>query len=224
MIDTELAGLSIVVLAAGFSTRMGRSKSLMTIRGVSLIQRTVAVVARFSPNNIVVVAPPRAARLRAELQGYPVTILANRHRARGLSSSVVLALHATRFSAATMLLPADLGELTAADINRLISRWRSAKRRVTARRLDGRALTPLILPKRLYPAARRLVGDAGLQSLVAALPKEQRMLVDLSSAFRDIDTPHDLAVARRACVRLPQPRRLAGANGKVALKPRRNSR
>lgn len=198
MIQNELSGLRIVVLAAGFSTRMGRSKMLVTVRGVSLIRRTVAVLAQFSANSIVVVTSPRAPRLRAELRGYRVTLLANPQRARGLSSSVIRALRETRNGAATLLLPADLGELVPRDIARLISRWRSAKRRVTARRLDGRASTPLILPKWLYPQARRLVGDVGLQALIAALPEEQRMLVELSSAVRDVDTPGDLAAARRA--------------------------
>ena len=198
MIHDDLSELRIVVLAAGFSARMGRAKLLLNIRGVSLIRRTVAVLSQFAARNIVVVAAPRATRLRAELRGYPVTVLANPQRARGLSSSVTLALRKTRYSRATLLLPADLGELTPRDLARLISRWRGAKRRVVACRLDGRAATPLILPKWLYPEARLLVGDVGLRALVAALPEEQRVVMEVLSAIRDIDTPHDLAAARRA--------------------------
>jgi molybdenum cofactor cytidylyltransferase len=198
MIHDHLSELRIVVLAAGFSTRMGRAKALLNIRGVSLIRRTVMVLSQFAARNIVVVAAPRATRLRAELRGYPVTVLANPQRAHGLSSSVTRALRKTHYSRATMLLPADLGELTPRDIARLISRWRGAKRRVVACRLDGRAVTPLILPKWLYPEAQRQAGDVGLRALVAALPEEQRVLVEVSSAIRDVDTPQDLAAARRA--------------------------
>lgn len=201
MIHVELSGLRIVVLAAGFSTRMGRSKALVTVRGVSLIRRTVAVLAQFAADDIVVVTSPRAARLRAELEGYPVTVLANPLRARGLSSSVIRALRETRYGAATLLLPVDLGELTPRDIARLISRWRTAKRRVAARRQDGRASTPLILPKWLYHRAQQLRGDVGLRALIAALPAEQCVLVELPSAVRDVDTSHDLAAAR--CARTP---------------------
>jgi molybdenum cofactor cytidylyltransferase len=198
MIRDDLPGLRIVVLAAGFSTRMSRSKALVTVRGVSMIRRTVAVLAPFAANDIVVVTAPRATRLRAELRGFPVTVLANAQRARGLSSSVTRALRETRYSPATLLLPVDLGELLSGDIHRLISRWRTAKRRVTARRQGGRASTPLILPKWLYPRARLLVGDVGLRELIAALPRDQRVLVELPSAARDIDTPSDLAALRRA--------------------------
>ena len=198
MIYDELSGLRIAVLAAGFSTRLGRSKTLATVRGVSLIRRTLAVLAPFAAGNIVVVTSPRATRLRTELRGFAVTVLANPQRARGLSSSVIRALRETRYGAATLLLPVDLGELAPRDIARLISRWRTAKRRVTARRLDGHASTPLILPKWLYPQARRLVGDVGLRALVATLPPDRRTLVELSSAVRDVDTPQDLAAARQA--------------------------
>jgi molybdenum cofactor cytidylyltransferase len=188
----------IVVLAAGFSSRMGRSKPLVTVRGVSLIRRTVAVLAPFTTGRIVVVTSPRALQLRAALQGCRVTILENPLRACGLSSSVIRGLRETRHSAATLLLPVDLGELTPRDIRRLISRWRAARRRVAACRLGSRASTPLILPKWLYPRALELVGDVGLRELIASLSPAQRVLVELPSAVRDIDTPRELAAARRA--------------------------
>jgi molybdenum cofactor cytidylyltransferase len=197
MLHHELSRLRIVVLAAGFSTRMGRSKALVTVGGVSLIRRTVTVLSQFATHDIVVVTAPRATRLRVELRGYPVTVITNPQRARGLSSSVIRALRETRYGGATLLLPVDLGELMPRDIARLISRWRTARRRVIARRLDGRASTPLILPKWLYPHARRLVGDVGLRALVTALPEEQCVLLELPSAVRDIDTQRDLVAARR---------------------------
>ena len=197
MIGGDLTGLRIVVLAAGFSTRMGRSKALVGVGGVSLIRRTVSLLAQFAANDIVVVTAPRATRLRVELRGYPVSMITNPRPARGLSSSVIRALRETRHSAATMLLPVDLGELMPQDIARMISRWRSARRRVVARGIDGRAATPLILPKWLYARAQRLVGDVGLRSLIAALPPDQQLLIEVSSAVRDVDSPQDLAAVRR---------------------------
>jgi CTP:molybdopterin cytidylyltransferase MocA len=137
-------------------------------------------------------------RLRAELRGYPVTVLANARRSQGLSSSVIRALRETRHSGATLLVPVDLGELLPRDVARLISRWRAAKRRVAACRLDGRASTPLILPRWVYPQAAQLEGDVGLRNLIAALPDQQRVLIELPSAARDIDSPGDLDTARRA--------------------------
>jgi molybdenum cofactor cytidylyltransferase len=201
MMDSPLSSLKIVVLAAGHSTRLGRPKALANIHGVSLLRRTIAVLSQVTRQNIVVVTAPRATRVRVELRGCRVAFVANHGRARGLSTSVALALRKTRWSAGTLFLPVDFAELAPRDIKRLISRWRGAKRRVAARRISGRASTPLILPKFLYPRARWLTGDVGLRDLVADLHQEQLTLLDISSAAHDIDTAQDLAAARRRAPR-----------------------
>jgi molybdenum cofactor cytidylyltransferase len=193
----ELSDLQIVLLAAGFSSRLGRPKALARLHGNSLIARTVAVLERFTQRKIIVVIPQRATRIGVELRGRRVSLVPNPDRAKGLSASVALGLRKSRYSSATLFVPVDLPELTHADIVRLISRWRSSKRRVVASDIEGRASTPLILPKFLYSQARRLGGDLGFRNLIAELPPEQRILVGLASAARDVDTPLDLADARR---------------------------
>jgi CTP:molybdopterin cytidylyltransferase MocA len=198
MSDRPLSTLQIVVLAAGLSTRFGRPKLLERIHGTSLIRRTLSVLSKLTPQRIIVVLPPRAARIRAELRGCRVTLIENPGRADGLSTSVVLGVRKTHYRSATLFLPADLAELDPRDISRLISRWRGARRHVVARGLAGRASTPLILPKFLYPQAQRIVGDIGLRELLGKMPVEKRTLLDLPSAIRDIDTLEDLSAARRS--------------------------
>jgi molybdenum cofactor cytidylyltransferase len=209
MSDCQLSSLQIVVLAAGLSVRLGRPKMLERIHGRSLILRTIAVLAQVTPQTIVVVTAPRAARLRAELRGCRVSFVVNAGRAGGLSTSVALALRKTRYSRATLFLPADLAELKPRDVSRLIQRWRGTSRRVVARRTAGRPSAPLILPRFLYPLAQRLSGDVGLRALVAELPRELYTLVELPSAARDIDTPGDLEKARRKSPRYIAIRRRA---------------
>jgi molybdenum cofactor cytidylyltransferase len=201
MSDCQLSSLQIVVLAAGLSARLGRPKLLEKIHGTSLIRRTLSVLAQLTAQTIIVIIPPRAARMRVELRDCRVSLLENPDRASGLSTSVVLGLRKTRYRSATLFLPADLAELDPRDISRLISRWRGARRQVVARGIAGRASSPLILPKFLYQRALRLVGDIGLREFVANLPVDQRTLVDMPSAARDIDTLQDLTNARRSATR-----------------------
>lgn len=196
MINCELSRLQIVVLAAGFSTRMGRSKAFAKIHGVSLIRRTIAVLDPFAVRSIIVVTAPRAWRMRAELRRQRVSFVANPERSLGLSTSVLRGLRAARFSGATLLLPMDLAELHAQDIARLVKRWCANRRRLTARRLAGRSSTPLILPRWLYQRTRGIAGDVGLRELLAELPAERRTLVELPSAGRDVDTPAELGAVR----------------------------
>jgi CTP:molybdopterin cytidylyltransferase MocA len=201
MMETQLSRLQIVVLAAGFSTRLGRSKSLATICGSSLIRRTLTTLSNATRQTILVITAPRPARVQAELRGFRVSILANPRRAAGLSTSVALALRKGRWSSGMLFVPVDFADLDALDLKRLISRWRASKRRVTARRTSNGAATPLILPKFLYLEAARQTGDVGLRGFVAGLRRDQSMLLNLPSAERDVDTTLDLAMARRRAMR-----------------------
>jgi molybdenum cofactor cytidylyltransferase len=195
-------GLQIVILAAGFSSRLGRPKALSRIRTVSLLRRTLLLAVRLAPAKIVIVLPRRAARYRIEARRFKVVFAANPRRAEGLSSSVRRGIARARYSPALLLLPVDLAVVRLADLSRLISRWRAARRCVVARLIGLREGTPLggvplILPRRLYSRARAVTGDIGLRELINGLPAAERVLVDLPSAALDVDTPQDLCAARR---------------------------
>lgn len=189
--------LRFVVLAAGFSTRLGQPKSLARVRGVSLIRNTVRLLAPLAASKIMVVIPPRAVRARAELPGRLAVRVENSQRASGLSSSVRRGLTAARHSAAVMLLPVDLAHLKRRDLERLIARWSGARRRVVATRHGARGGAPLIVPRWLYSRAQLIRGDLGLKELIGSLPPEHLTLMNLPGATRDIDTPQDLERARR---------------------------
>jgi CTP:molybdopterin cytidylyltransferase MocA len=92
----------------------------------------------------------------------------------------------------------------------LIARWRGARRKVVARRVDTHAGAPLILPRWLYASALGVTGDGGLRDLVRRLPRGAVSLTVLASAEPDVDTPQDLERARRRMrPSRPKPRRSA---------------
>ncbi len=192
----------IVILAAGFSTRLGHPKGLARVRSQTLLRRTLSVAAHLAATNIVVVLPRRAARYRIEARGFKVIFAANPRRAEGLSSSVRCGIEQARHSPALLLLPVDLATLQQRDLAKLISRWRGARRRVIARRIGQPGGTPcggvpLILPRWLYSRALAVTGDIGLRQLINGLPARQRVLLDIQSAALDVDTQQDLRAARR---------------------------
>jgi molybdenum cofactor cytidylyltransferase len=197
MIAAHPRKLQIVVLAAGFSSRLGRPKALVRIHGVSMLRRTLKVASSMGADRIIVVAPRNAARYRIEAGGMNVRWAANARRALGLSSSVRCGIAAARYASAILLLPADLVDLSSRDLFTLLRRRHCAPRRVIARRIDRSGVAPLILPRWLFARASTLAGDVGLRQLVAQLPADTRILVDLPSAIMDVDTPRDLRHARR---------------------------
>jgi molybdenum cofactor cytidylyltransferase len=191
----------VVILAAGFSTRLGLPKALARVRSVTLLRRTVALAARLVSTSIIVVVPRASGRLRVETRGFNVAFVANPQRADGLSSSVRRGIAHAHGAPCVLLLPVDLAGLRSRDLARLILRWRSARRCVVARRVGQNGGTPLILPHWLYYTAFLATGDIGLRDVVARLPVRHRLLVNLPSAALDVDTPQDLHAARRLALR-----------------------
>jgi len=195
----------VVILAAGFSRRLGRPKALVRIHGVSLLRRTLQACAACAARPPLCILPPRTGYSGSALRTLGVRVAVNTRRAEGLSSSVRLGLARGRHAAAILWLPVDMAELDPRDLARLLRRWCGARRRIVARRLGqgarARGGVPMILPKAGFEAAAAVRGDVGLRDLVAALPPEQIRLVALRSAELDVDTPADLTRARRRYAR-----------------------
>jgi molybdenum cofactor cytidylyltransferase len=206
----RVPGLRILILAAGFSARLGQPKALTRIRGLSLLRRTACVLAPFSSGPLILVTPPRCPRYRHELRGLKARLVANPGRAAGLSGSLRRGLACARWCAAALIVPVDLAALDGADLAHLTGRWQAAPRKIVARRIGAHGGAPLILPRRYYDLAHRARGDVGLRELLREVPADERIWVDMPSATRDIDTPGDLKLARRAKIprqTLPAPPR-----------------
>jgi molybdenum cofactor cytidylyltransferase len=193
----SLCRLHIIVLAAGFSSRLGQSKALARVHGTSLLRRALAAAASLDGPLITAVIPRKAALYRREASGMRVNWAPNARRAQGLASSVRSGIAAARYSAAILFMPVDLANLKGRELERLVHRWQGAPRRLIARRLDRSGATPLILPRRLYGQALSIDGDVGLRHLIGQLPADQRVLVELPSAAADVDTREDLHSVRR---------------------------
>jgi molybdenum cofactor cytidylyltransferase len=190
--------LQIIVLAAGFSSRLGQPKALARVHGVSLLRSTLELAATLKCAKIIAVVGRNSARHRAQAGAVRVTFVANSRRNQGLSSSVRLGIAKARYSPAVLLVPVDLANLKSRELARLVWRWRAAPRCVIARRIGRSGAVPLILPRRLFPRALGVVGDVGLREMIAQLPADSRLLVDLPSASLDIDTAQDLNAVRRS--------------------------
>lgn len=197
-----------MILAAGHSRRLGIPKALARVHGESLLRRTARVLAPLASAALLVIVPPKCGRYRRELRGLRVRLCRNPRRGEGLAASVRLGVGGARYAPAALLVPVDLAALSRREIGHLIGCWRASRRRLVARRIDAASPgggrcgdaaggTPLILPRRFYAAALALHGDTGLRALVAALGGADRRLIAVPSAAADVDTPEDLARARR---------------------------
>lgn len=191
----------ILILAAGQSARMrGTDKLAELIDGQPLLARIAATARSVSRQVFVALPDPSHPRL-ALIAGLDVTPLFLAESSEGLSGTLRAGVAALPISRHFMVLPADLPELTAADLQAVLAApeaapdaliWRGATE-------DGRPGHPILFDASLRPKFAEIAGDGGGESIVRPL-RPQTFLVPLPGqrARLDLDTPEDWASWRAA--------------------------
>lgn len=194
------AEIAAIVLAAGRSTRMGRSNKLLAdIEDAPMLRHVVERLCATALGDIVVVTGHERERVEATLAGLPVRFVHNPRYAHGMSTSLKAGVAALPASAAAALVA--LGDMPAIDsalVDRLVAAFDPERGRdLVVPVHEGRRGNPAIVGRRHFAAVRRLKGDVGARALFAAAPER---VVEVSAGdnriFLDLDTPEALAAWR----------------------------
>jgi molybdenum cofactor cytidylyltransferase len=182
-----------IVLAAGTSSRFGRTKQLLQLNGKPLVQHAVDAAAAGGLDEIVVVLGHDAERVGASLHLPPSgrTVL-NRSYEAGQSTSLAAGLDAAGpESDAAVVLLADQPGITAEHLRALVDGFESGRPLVVRLRFrDGPG--PALLSREVWDEARRLAGDTGAREIITAHPEWVKEIVVDSDAPADVDRPADL--------------------------------
>ncbi|MBB4064660.1 NTP transferase domain-containing protein [Gellertiella hungarica] len=187
----RVAGL---VLAAGRASRMGNGghKLLAEFSGEPLVRRSTRIVQQGRVDCVAVVTGFRAEEIRAALGGLGAVIAHNPDYTSGMASSLAtgLDLPAVADADGVLVMLADMPGVSANDIGTLVDTFRAEGGRAVVRAVSaGKRGNPVVLPKALFPALRRLEGDSGARTIIetSGLP-----VVDVEigeAAHLDVDTP-----------------------------------
>lgn len=186
-------GLGAVLLAAGGSRRLGRSKQLLEIEGEPLVVRQARLLLALEPACVVVVTGAGHAEVEALLAGMPLRCEHNADWERGMGTSLACGIRAMpeRVRAALVLL-ADQSRLVAGDLDALVEAWAKDPQAAVTAAYQGTRGPPAILPRALFGRLARLRGDSGARNILkrwngTVIP------VPLARAAFDIDTAADLS-------------------------------
>ena len=190
---------TLLLLAAGSSSRMrGGDKLLEDVGGEPMLARSARAAADTGLEVIALLRPDRPEREQA-LAGIAVRRVMVPDAGGGMSASLRAGVAASPPDAPVAVLLADMPEIGAADILRLVAAFETAggTRIVRAATADGRPGQPVIFPARLRDALLDLSGDTGGRDI---LRQEDPLLVSLpdNRAVTDLDTPEDFAAWRRS--------------------------
>lgn len=183
--------LTILILAAGSASRMrGADKLLQSVDNMPQLRRITQAALTTDARVLVALPPDRPARLQA-LAGLAVQKITVLDAAEGMAASIRAGVLACDMAHALMILPADMPELTAADLSALITAWRIQPNAILrASTTDGRMGHPVIFPPDLQPDLAQLSGDQGARAVLQA-HKTRLHALPLAGerALLDLDTP-----------------------------------
>lgn len=189
------AAHNIVVLAAGGSTRLGRSKQLLTRNGEALVARSVRLAQETLPHRLLLIVGAQADEVIAAAHDPHVEVLINPHWREGLASSLRYAACAlAQESAPTVILGCDQPALEVEHLRMLIAGFQRSGCAVT-RYAQVRGL-PAMVPAELLARALSLQGDVGLRAVLRERGEDAVFQMEAPELGLDVDTAEDLAQAR----------------------------
>jgi molybdenum cofactor cytidylyltransferase len=196
--------VAVAVLAAGGSSRMGRPKQLLPFGDRSLLRHGVEVALAAECGPVVAVLGAEVERLRPELDGLPVEVLANGDWELGPGTSVRAAVDAVdanpRVGALVFLL-CDQPLVSADHIHRLIEEHQTTGFPMVASGYAGTLGVPALFSRECFLALRALDPAVGAKQLLARRP-DTVAAVPFPDGEIDLDTPEDYA---RWLARTPVP-------------------
>ena len=201
---TEVAA---IILAAGRSSRYlagggaEASKLIACYRGEALVRRVARAALASCARPVVVVTGHARMEVEAALAGLPLGFAFNPDFASGLASSLRIGVAALPASApGVVVLLGDMPDVEAATVDRIVNAFLTSADPLAAVPVHaGRRGNPVLLGRALFAAVARLEGDEGARRLLreAAPDRVVEVPFDDAAVTLDIDTPDDLAAARK---------------------------
>jgi CTP:molybdopterin cytidylyltransferase MocA len=202
--------LTAIILAAGYSSRMGRFKPLLPLGETTVVERAIDLFRENRIPDIRVVVGHDRERLTPVLRSYPVSIVMNPDYPEGMFSSVLTAVRSLRpTTTAFFLLPVDVPLVRSFTVKRLLEAYEASPERILMPAFKGRPGHPPLIPASLAGAimgADGTNGTDGLRGVLASHAHLIRMVEVPDNHMRfDLDTPKDYAglLARLARYDIP---------------------
>ena len=183
-----------IVLAAGYSSRMGDFKPLLPVAGVPALKRCIDVLTAAGAETAVVTGCRRE-ELAPRLREWGACEIVNPDYAEGMFTSVLAGVRhfAEKGAEMILLLPCDCAAVPKEAVRQLIA-CAGDKGEYALPTYEGRNGHPLLIPRRYFGEILHFTGPGGLKG---ARSLHEDTLLRLSMPWQgtvlDMDTPEDYA-------------------------------
>jgi molybdenum cofactor cytidylyltransferase len=184
--------ISIIILAAGASSRMGAPKQLLLVDGKTLIKRICETAMDTPCHPIVAVLGANRNLIRKETERMPITVIDNPQWENGMSSSIKMGLAGAYMTEkaieAAIFLTVDMPYVNAELINKMIEKAESDEKiEIVACKYDSQIGIPVLFKRSLFTDLLELTGDEGAKKVVLK-NKDKTAFIDFPEGKLDLDT------------------------------------
>jgi molybdenum cofactor cytidylyltransferase len=185
---------SLLLLAAGASSRLGLPKMFLYYKGKTLLHHITdeAMVAMQTP--LFIVTGEHTNAIKGILQGSQALVLHNDHWQEGMGGSIRTGvqgiLDAGYEPEAVLITVCDQPFITAALLSAMIATKANTDKGIVACAYDETIGTPVLFDKKYYPALLELSGQHGAKKILQQFPDDVET-VPFPLGSVDIDTPED---------------------------------
>ena len=188
-----------VILAAGFSSRMGEFKPLMRLCGENLLSRCAGVFKSCGISDVIVVTGHRHVEVEKEAGNLGIGFVFNPDFGSGMYSSICCGVKAVSGVDGFFLLPVDIPLVRAATLTALQEQFNGGEVLIPC--FDGDRGHPPLIPFDYVDRIREYGGDGGLRKLLELFPRRDIEGWD-SSILKDVDTRQDFSDLETYCLQM----------------------
>ncbi len=189
----EKSAITAVILAAGYSERMGRFKPLIDLGGRPAIERTINSFRGAGIADVRVVVGYSKERLNPVLERLEAGVIVNDHYNEGMFSSVQAAVRSLDSSTdAFFLMPADMPLVRAGTIRYLAESYKHHRDKILVPVFNGRRGHPPLIAARFAASIMNYAGEGGLAGILKLHNADVlHMPVPDGNILLDMDNPGD---------------------------------
>lgn len=190
--------IACIILAAGRSTRFGKTKQLFRVKGKSLVQTAIDAANNSSADYILLVLGANSSEILSRTDLGRAKVILNRRYVKGKSTSIKCGiLNLPEDSTGAILMVADQPFLKSSHLDKMIHEFRRQTDSIVLLGHKGMPRNPVLVPSELFPKLLRMRGDAGAKNVVRKYVKVRLIEIYDEKVFLDIDTMHAASRLRK---------------------------
>jgi molybdenum cofactor cytidylyltransferase len=186
---------SVIILAAGSSSRLGQSKQLIEVDGVPLLHKSTKAALDANYSHVVVMLGANAEEHKKTIAHLPVEILIHAEWEKGMGSSLKAGLqHVIKTRPAThavVIMVCDQPMLTSDHLESLRNSYKHTSNKIVASRYKNIIGVPALFDRTLFSRLLEIKDPQGARVIIES-DTSSIGIIDWAEGSLDIDTPEDL--------------------------------